>query len=65
MSVYQKEFIASQDAVRKYAHDLRNAENKLNLALDVIISLTKKIGTSIPPRIQKQIKALTKGGYRG
>jgi len=62
---YKKEFRISQDTVRKYAHDLRNSQKKLNLALDVIISLTKKIGTSIPPRIQKQIKALTKGGYSG
>ena len=65
MDGYEQQYKESQDAIRKYAHDLRNAENKLNLALDVIISLTKEIGTSIPPRIQKQIKVLTKGGYRG
>ena len=59
----------SQDAVRKYAADLRNVEKKLDLAVDIILSLKKYISTvtvrSIPKKIDKQINALTKGGYRG
>lgn len=63
------EFKISQDAVRKYAADLRNVEKKLDLAVDIILSLKKYISTvtvrSIPKKIDKQINALTKGGYRG
>ena len=64
-----REFKISQDAVRKYAADLRNVEKKLDLAVDIILSLKKYISTvtvrSIPKKIDKQINALTKGGYRG
>ena len=74
MSVYKEEFIASQDAVRKYAADVRNIQKKLDLAVDIILALRKQITlpwkkglttTLIPTKIQKQIDALTKGGYRG
>ena len=64
MSVYQKEFIASQDAVRSYAKDVRNVTKKLDLAVDIILALRKHM-TLIPMKIQKQIDSLTKGGYRG
>ena len=62
------DFKISQDAVRKYAHDLRNVQKKLDLAVDIILSLKEYISTvtvrSIPKKIDKQINALTKGGYR-
>ena len=61
---YEEQFKASQDAVRQYAADLRNVEKKLDLAVDIILALRKKV-TLIPTKIQKQIDALTKGGYRG
>ena len=35
----------SQDAVRKYAADLRNVEKKLDLAVDIILSLKEYIST--------------------
>ena len=61
---YEKRFKESQDAVRAYAKDLRNAQKKLDLAADIILALRKKV-TLIPTKIQKQIDTLTKGGYRG
>ena len=69
MDWYEQQYKESQDAVRKYAADLRNVEKKLDLAVDIILSLKKYISTvtvrSIPKKIDKQINALTKGGYRG
>ena len=67
---------ASKGPLRKYAHDLRNAQKKLDLAVDIILALQKIINIGIPKslhseinliptKIQKQINALTKGGYRG
>ena len=69
MNISIEQFKESQDAVRKYAADLRNVEKKLDLAVDIILSLKEYISTvtvrSIPKKIDKQINALTKGGYRG
>ena len=76
MDGYEQQYKESQDAVRKYAHDLKNVQKKLDLAVDIILALQKIINTGIPkslhseinlipPKIQKQINALTKGGYRG
>ena len=69
MRISIEQFKESQDAVRKYAVDLRNVEKKLDLAVDIILSLKEYISTvtvrSIPKKIDKQINALTKGGYRG
>ena len=69
MRISIEQFKESQDAVRKYAADLRNVEKKLDLAVDIILSLKEYISTvtvrSIPKKIDKQINALTKGGYRG
>ena len=64
MENYEQRFIESQVTVRKYAKDLRNAQEKLDLAADIILALRKEI-TLIPTKIQKQIDSLTKGGYRG
>ena len=64
MDNYEKRFIESQDTVRKYAADVRNVTKKLDLAVDIILSLRKEV-TLIPTKIQKQIDTLTKGGYRG
>ena len=64
MENYEQRFIESQDTVRKYAKDLRNAQEKLDLAADIILALRKEV-TLIPTKIQKQIDTLTKGGYRG
>ena len=61
---YEKRFKESQDAVRSYAKDVRNVTKKLDLAVDIILSLRKHM-TLIPTKIQKQIDALVKGGYRG
>ena len=71
MDNYEKRFIESQDAVRKYVGDLivahkrlNSTQKKLNLAVDIILALRKEV-TLIPTKIQKQIDTLTKGGYRG
>ena len=64
MENYEQRFIESQDTIRKYAKDLRNAQEKLDLAADIILALRKEV-TLIPTKIQKQIDSLTKGGYRG
>ena len=61
---YEKRFKESQDTVRKYATDVRNVTKKLDLAVDIILALRKEV-TLIPTKIQKQIDALVKGGYRG
>jgi molecular chaperone GrpE (heat shock protein) len=61
---YEKQYKESQDAVRRYAADVRNVTKKLDLAVDIILALRKEI-TLIPTKIQKQIDSLTKGGYRG
>ena len=61
---YEEEYISSQDAVRRYAADVRNVTKKLDLAVDIILALRKEV-TLIPTKIQKQIDSLTKGGYRG
>ena len=61
---YEKRFKESQDTVRKYAVDVRNVTKKLDLAVDIILALRKEV-TLIPTKIQKQIDALVKGGYRG
>ena len=61
---YELQYKESQNAVRKYAIDLRNVTKKLDLAVDIILALRKKV-TLIPTKIQKQINSLTKGGYRG
>ena len=69
MRISIERFKESQDAVRKYAEDLKNAQKKLDLAADIILSLKEYMSTvtvlSIPKKIDKQINALTKGGYRG
>ena len=69
MRISIERFKESQDAVRKYAVDLKNAQKKLDLAVDIILSLKEYMSTvtvlSIPKKIDKQINALTKGGYRG
>ena len=36
MDGYEQQYKESQDAVRKYAHDLRNVQKKLDLAVDII-----------------------------
>ena len=71
MDDYEKRFIESQDAVRKYVGDLivvhkrlNSTQKKLNLAVDIILALREKV-TLIPTEIQKQINSLAKGGYRG
>ena len=71
MDNYEKRFIESQDAVRKYVGDLivvhkrlNSTQKKLNLAVDIILALREKV-TLIPTEIQKQINSLAKGGYRG
>ena len=64
MIISVEQFKESQDAVRRYAADVRNVQKKLDLAVDIILALRKHI-TLIPTKIQKQINALTKGGYRG
>jgi hypothetical protein len=64
MNISIEQFKESQDAVRRYAADVRNVQKKLDLAVDIILALRKKV-TLIPTKIQKQIDALTKGGYRG
>ena len=64
MIISIEQFKESQDAVRRYATDVRNVQKKLDLAVDIILALRKHI-TLIPTKIQKQINALTKGGYRG
>ena len=64
MSEYEKRFKESQDTVRAYAADVRNVTKKLDLAVDIILALRKEV-TLIPTKIQKQIDALVKGGYRG
>ena len=64
MSEYEKRFKESQDTVRKYAADVRNVTKKLDLAVDIILSLREHV-TLIPTKIAKQINLLTKGGYRG
>jgi len=61
---YEKQYKESQDAVRRYAADVRNVTKKLDLAVDIILALRKEV-TLIPTKIQKQIDSLTKGGYRG
>tara|TARA_R100001530_G_C4286853_1_gene147019 strand:+ start:341 stop:553 length:213 start_codon:yes stop_codon:yes gene_type:complete len=61
---YEKRFKESQDTVRKYAADVRNVTKKLDLAVDIILSLREHV-TLIPTKIAKQINLLTKGGYRG
>ena len=61
---YEKRFKESQDTVRKYATDVRNVTKKLDLAVDIILELRKEV-TLVPTKIQKQIDALVKGGYRG
>ena len=61
---YEKRFKESQDAVRAYAHAIKKAQKKLDLAVDIILALRKEV-TLIPTKIQKQIDALVKGGYRG
>ena len=63
MIISVEQFKESQDAVRRYAADVRNVQKKLDLAVDIILALRKHI-TLIPTKIQKQINALTKGGYR-
>ena len=64
MDNYEKRFKESQDAVRRYAADVRNVTKKLDLAVDIILALRKEV-TLIPTKIAKQINSLTKGGYRG
>ena len=61
---YELQYKESQNAVRKYAIDLRNVTKKLDLAVDIILALRKHM-TLVPTKIQKQIDALVKGGYRG
>ena len=61
---YELQYKESQNAVRKYAIDLRNVTKKLDLAVDIILALRKHM-TLVPTKIQKQIDSLTKGGYRG
>ena len=61
---YELQYKESQNAVRKYAIDLRNVTKKLDLAVDIILALRKEV-TLIPEKIAKQINELTKGGYRG
>ena len=61
---YEQQYKESQDTVRKYATDVRNVTKKLDLAVDIILALRKEV-TLIPTKIQKQIDALVKGGYRG
>ena len=76
MSEYEKRFKESQDTVRAYAADVRNVTKKLDLAVDIILSLQKIVNIGIPKslhneinliptKIQKQIDSLAKGGYRG
>ena len=64
MIISIEQFKESQDAVRRYAADVRNIQKKLDLAVDIILALREHM-TLIPTKIQKQIDALTKGGYRG
>ena len=61
---YEKEYISSQEAIRRYASDVRNVTKKLDLAVDIILALRKEV-TLVPTKIQKQIDSLAKGGYRG
>ena len=61
---YEQQYKESQDTVRKYAVDVRNLTKKLDLAVDIILALRKEV-TLVPTKIQKQIDALVKGGYRG
>ena len=61
---YELQYKESQNAIRKYAIDLRNVTKKLDLAVDIILALRKHM-TLVPTKIQKQIDSLTKGGYRG
>ena len=61
---YEQQYKESQGAVRAYAHSLRKTQKKLDLAVDIILALRKEV-TLVPTKIQKQIDALVKGGYRG
>jgi len=76
VSEYEKRFKESQDTVRAYAADVRNVTKKLDLAVDIILSLQKIVNIGIPKslhneinliptKIRKQIDSLAKGGYRG
>ena len=61
---YEEQYRESQCAVKAYAHAIKKTQKKLDLAVDIILALRKEV-TLVPTKIQKQIDALVKGGYRG